>query len=398
MKVGINAYAYGSRYGGIESYSRALITALGTVDPDGDYVLFHGEPIPRDAIPGAEHMRRVVVYGHGIPIPVPYWDGGLTFTKVRAQVGLISAAVAREQLDVIHAQDAAPLLFGAPLVVTLHDAIIERYPQLVDPATLTRRRVRIPLTLRRAAAVLTVSEHAKNDIVRRYCVPPEKVTVAMGGPDPMFRRIHDPARLKEIRERYRTGEHYILFAGTLEQRKNLHTLIEAYVRLRRADTIRHKLVIVGQKAWLVNDIFAQVRESGYADDVVFTGFKFGDDLVALYNAADLFVFPSLAESFGLPPMEAMVCGTPVVCSNTTSFPEVFGDAALTVNPLDVDGLAKAIVTALDDIDLRARLVEKGFQRAARYSWDSAARTIIGVYQNVAQSRHQSVSRRLWNSA
>src|SRR5205085_11466646 len=131
---------------------------------------------------------------------------------------------------------------------------------------------------------------------------------------------------------------FILYVGNVERRKNLKTLIAAYVRLRQADAVRHKLVIVGRKAWLYEDTFVAARESGYVDDLVFTEYVPDADLVALYNAANLFVYPSLFEGFGIPPLEAMACGTPVVCSNATSLPEVVGDAALTADPLDVEGL------------------------------------------------------------
>jgi glycosyltransferase involved in cell wall biosynthesis len=200
----------------------------------------------------------------------------------------------------------------------------------------------------------------------------------------MFRPLHDEAQLAEVRARYGTGERFVLFVGALKPTKNLGTVIAAYVRLRRADTTRHRLVLVGgTTAWLREDIFAAARASRYGDDIVFTGYVPDDDLVALYNAADLFVSPSLFEGFGLPPLEAMACGTPVVTSNTTSLPEVVGDAALMVDPLDVEALAGAMNAVLADEALRARLSQWGLARAAAFSWESTARTVLGVYRSIA---------------
>jgi len=231
--------------------------------------------------------------------------------------------------------------------------------------------------------VLTLSEYSKRDIVRRYNVPPDKITVTGLAAAPMFRPIHDEARLSDVRERYGTGKEFILSVGNLQPRKNIKTLIEAYVRLRRADATRHRLVLVGKKAWLHDGIFAAARASGYADDLVFTGYVPDADLVALYNAADLFVYPSIFEGFGLPPLEAMACGTPVVTSNTSAIPETVGDAALTVDPLDPVSLADAIILALFNRTFHDYLARLGLQRAALFSWPMTAYAIRSLYQRTA---------------
>src|SRR5205085_5764070 len=161
-------------------------------------------------------------------------------------------------------------------------------------------------------------------------------------------------QLAALRARYGTGECFILCVGNLQPRKNLKTLIDAYVRLRRAGATRHKLVLAGRNVWLQDETFAAARASGFADELIFTGYLPDEDLVALYNAAALFVYPSIFDGFGLPPLEAMACGTPVVTSNTSSFPEVVGDAALTVDPLNPEALAMALATGLRDARRRAQ--------------------------------------------
>jgi glycosyltransferase involved in cell wall biosynthesis len=369
VKVGINAHVLGTEVGGDKNYVRNVIRSVGAMDPDGDYTLFLGQPLPLEPILGAERMRRVVVEPYNPLIRMP-----ITFPL----------ALARERIDVVHVQYIAPPICSARIVVTVHDISYERYPHFFAPEAITQLRALVPLTIRHAATVLTVSEFSRQDIIRRYCVAQEKVVVAHGSADPVFHPIHDPAQFSAARERYGTGEQFILCVGNLQPRKNLVTLINAYVRLRQADATRHKLVLVGGKSWLYDDIFAAARDSGYIDDLVFTGFVPDDDLVALYNAAELFVYPSLFEGFGAPPLEAMACGTPVVTTNTSSIPEVVGDAALLVDPLDVEGMARAMAAVLDDHALRARLSARGLDRASAFSWDAAARTIVDVYRRAAR--------------
>ncbi len=366
MRIGIDAHAVGSHLGGNETYIRNVIRSLGEVDPDGDYTLFMTAAGLHEPIPSTERMRRVAVRPRNplarIPVSFPL-------------------ALARERIDVVHVQYVAPPLCPARIVVTVHDIAYDRHPELFTRAEVARFRLLVPLTVRRAAAVLTVSEFSKRDIVRRYLVPPERVVVAPDAADPMFRPLHDQARLAAVRERYGTGDDYILCVGNLQPRKNLRALIDAYVRLRRAGATRHRLVLVGRKAWLHDDIFAAARDSGYADQLVFTGYVPDADLVALYNAAAVFVYPSLFEGFGLPPLEAMACGAPVVCSNTSAFPEVVGDAALIVDPRDPEALAAAIATVLGDVNMRTDLVIAGLRRAAQFSWETTARTIVSTYHH-----------------
>jgi glycosyltransferase involved in cell wall biosynthesis len=367
VRIGIDARALGGGGGGDETYIRNVIRGLGAVDPQGDYTLFLRPGLPRVPIRGTESMHRVEVPPSQL--------------QVRILVSL-PLAVSRERLDVLHVQYLAPPLCPAPVVVSVHDIAPEIYPRFFTPTAVAQLRVSMPLMVRRAA-VLTLSEYSKKTIVRRYRVSPEKVVVAPCAADPMFRPLHDEARLVEVRERYGTGERFILCVGNLQPRKNLKTLIAAYVRLRRADAVRHRLVLVGRKAWLHDETFAAARASGYDEDLIFTGYVPDDDLVALFNAAEIFVYPSIFEGFGLPPLEAMACGTPVVTTNTSAIPETVGGAAIMVDPLDVEAMATAIARVVDDANLRQRLSAEGLQRAAAFSWEATARTILGVYRLAA---------------
>lgn len=368
LRVGIDAQALSHQPDGTQMYVRNLIRALARVDPDGDYSLVLPPSAP--AVLGAEKMRRVVLHPSVGPMRIPLAS---------------SWAVVRARFDVFHVQFAAPLLCTARIVVTIHDIMFEHHPEYYQPADLRQLRLRVPRTVRRAAAILTVSEYSKQDIVRRFHVPAETVTVAHNAPDPMFRPLDDRDALAAVREKYRTGDRFILFAGALKPNKNLKTLVAAYVALRQSGTVAHSLVLAGTRALLDDDIFAPARAAGLGEALVFTGHVHDDDLVALYNAADVFVQPSVFEGFGLPALEAMACGTPVITSNTTSMPEVVGDAAILVDPLDVEGLAQAIAAVLGDEALRRDLAARSLERAAGFSWDACARTVAGVYRSVGKS-------------
>lgn len=368
MRVAIDARVLGSRTGGDETYMRNVIHALATVDPGGDYTLFLSSS-RGELVSGAERMRRMIVQPRVGRVPNPC---------------SIPLALARARVDVVHAVYMAPWLYPIRVVVSVHDIAYERYPQFFPPSMVAGFRRLVPLTIRRASAVLTLSEFSKRDLVQHYHLSPEKVVVAPCAADPIFRPVRDEARLAAVRAYYETGDRFILCVGNLQPRKNLKRLIEAYVRLRRAGATQHRLVLVGKKAWLYDDTFVAARESGFGEDLIFTDYVPDNDLVALYNAAELFVYPSIFEGFGLPPLEAMACGTPVVTSNTSSFPEVIGDAALAVDPLDAEALASAMAAVLSDADLSARLSAQGLQRAALFSWEETARIILNVYRRAAQ--------------
>ncbi len=368
MKIGINAFALGTGGGGIETYVRNVIGGLGAIDPTGDYTIFLQPHRTADAIPRTEHLRRVVVRTRYGPLRVPFAS---------------ALAIARSRVDLMHVQNTAPALCPSPVVVTLHDIAYERYPQFLPPDHVATLRRRVPPTLRRAAAIITDSEASKREIVDYYRVLPDKVSVALLAADPIFRPLRDEAMRVVTRQRFADGERYILFAGDpLQRRKNVKTLVDAYVRLRRAGAIAHRLVLSGGRDALASDIFAAVRATGHEGDLGFVGRVSDEELVALYNGADLLVYPSFYEGFGLPPLEAMACGTPVITSNVSSLPEVVGDAALTVDPFDVDALATAIARVLRDSELGARLSAQGVARAASFSWEATARTILRVYRQV----------------
>jgi glycosyltransferase involved in cell wall biosynthesis len=289
------------------------------------------------------------------------------------------ALLARDGIDVVHAPvNVSPHFAKRPTVVTVHDLAFRLYPEQYPGL---KRRYLDALTRRsveQADQVIAVSENTRADLLRFYRVNPERVRVIPNGVDPLLRPVDDAEVLARFRARHQLPDEFILALSTLQPRKNLIALFRAWARLDAST--RLPLVVAGARGWKVDPIFEEVRALGIADQVRFTGYAAGDELALWYSAATLFVYPSLYEGFGLPLLEAMACGTPVVSSNASSLPEVAGDAALLIDPRDVDGLATAIDRLAHDPMLRTDLAKRGIERARQFSWMRTARETVEVYR------------------
>jgi glycosyltransferase involved in cell wall biosynthesis len=234
--------------------------------------------------------------------------------------------------------------------------------------------------------VIAVSEATKRDIVRLTGTPETKISVIYEAADSLYRPVDDEQALARIRDQYRLPEQYALFVGTIEPRKNLPTLIRAYHGLVEKYKSSADLAIVGRRGWLYDDVYNLVEQLGIEDRVHFLGRVPTEDLLYLYNASSMLVLPSYYEGFGLPPLEAMACGVPVIVSDTSVMPEVVGDAALRVPHEDVEGFTVAMWRLLTDDDLRADMIAKGIKRVKCFSWERAARETLDVYEKVAVTR------------
>jgi glycosyltransferase involved in cell wall biosynthesis len=274
-----------------------------------------------------------------------------------------------------------PKLTRARSVFTLHDTAYLRFPEYHLARNRIYLRTMMPRFLRRADRIIAVSESTRRDALRFYPIDPDKIVVIPEGVEARFRPDVEGDAISRIRRRYALPERFLLSIGTIEPRKNLPTLVEAYAALRP----RHPevgLVIAGSRGWLYGRFFERLRALGLEDQVIFTGYVPEDDIPALLNAAEVFAFPSEFEGFGLPPLEAMACGIPVVSSNAASLPEVVGDAGLLLPPRDVGGWVTALDRLLDDRQLRADLSARGLARARLFGWDTAARRTLEVYRSV----------------
>ncbi len=308
------------------------------------------------------------------------------------QVGFGRAA--RElRADLIHyPYFAAPLLPSRPTVVTVHDLVPLSRPEYRRTAAQVLYTTLVARGLRSATTVITDSEASARDLRLRLALPRAKIRVIPLGVDPRFRPLtgaEERAWAAGVRARHGLTSPYVLYVGGFDRRKNVASLLVAFARLRQEGRSSHRLVLIGAPRKgdpLFYDPGPDLPRLGLVDAVVSTGPLADDELRAFLGGADVFVFPSLDEGFGLPPLEAMACGAPVVCSNASSLPEVVGDAGLLVDPTDVDGMAQAIARILDDPGLRQSLVERGLRRAASFSWARTAEATARVYAEVAERR------------
>jgi glycosyltransferase involved in cell wall biosynthesis len=316
-----------------------------------------------------------------LPIPVELWTGAL---------------------DVFHATDFTlpPTLPRARSVLTVHDLAFERRSEETMPGMLPFLRSAVPRSVRRADAIIAVSEATRRDLIELYEVKPEKITVIPHGVSPRFQPGVRPWNFRvssraepgaqeafqenlRIRARYLIGSgQFILSVGTLQPRKNHLQLVRAFARLRPERGVTLKLVIAGGKGWAYDEIRAETDRLKLQDRVIFAGFVDDTDLPGLYRAASVFAYPALYEGFGLPVLEAMACGVPVLTSNTSSLPEVAGDAALLINPLDPTGMSRALSQMLGDASLRADLIKKGLARASEFTWARSAQMTWAVYDRL----------------
>jgi len=286
--------------------------------------------------------------------------------------------VARLGLDVLHCPvPLAPWSSRIPLVVTAHDALAWDHPEWLTRANVLRQRAALAPALRRAGAVLTPSEHARGRLVARLGLRPERVHVTPWGVDAAF---SPGPRPEELLEGLGVGgTPYVLTVGTLQPRKNVEALLRAFEALAAAGA-EHHLVVVGARGWLDQALVALLGNSALASRIHVTGRVLDAELVGLYRGTDCFVFPSRYEGFGLPPLEAMACGAPVISSDRTSLPEVAGEAALLVDPDDAGALERAMAEVLGSPERRAELSARGRERAAAFSWARCAELTVAAYR------------------
>ena len=376
LRIAIDAHTVGTKLGGNESYAVNLIEALAQIDNVNQYTIYITTNEARERFgnrwPNFK-VRSTLPHTPLIRIPLT-----------------LSAELRKNPVDVLHVQFTAPPLCPCPVVVSIHDLSFEHLPQTFKRRSRTQLRLTVRHSARRAARILSLSEHTRQDIIETYGVQPQRVTaIPLAAPD-HFGPVTDYRELQRVRHNYGIDGDYILSVGSIQPRKNLARLIRAYASLRESGSADKlpKLVLVGKRAWLYDETLRALVETKVKDAVVLTGYVPESDLPALYSGALCFVYPSYFEGFGLPPLEAMKCGAAVIVGNKTSLPEVVGDAALAVDPFDVDAIASAIRKLVNDTSLRRELSVKGLQRANEFNWRETARKTLAVYKEVAR---QSVS-------
>jgi len=374
MLIGIDASrATATRRTGTENYSLHLIRGLLALGQEHRVRLYFNQVPSPGLLPGSAEQRV-------IPFPRLWTHVRLSWEMLALPPDLLFVP-----------SHVLPLVHPRRSVVTVHDLGYLYYPEAHTLSQNLYLRWSTRYNARTAARALADSEATRRDLIRHYGILPEKIVVVYPGRDENLAPVTDPALLAATRTRYGIPGPYLLYVGTLHPRKNLVRLIQAFASLLQSSIPNTQypisnlqLVLAGQKGWLYDEILTQVRRSGLADRVVLTGYVPDADLPALLSGALAFVFPSLYEGFGLPVLEAMACGTPVVCSGVSSLPEVAGDAALLVDPLDTEAWAAALRQIAADEGLRRELAERGFRQVQKFSWRRCAGETLQVLEEVGR--------------
>jgi glycosyltransferase involved in cell wall biosynthesis len=374
MRIGLDGIPLASLRTGIGHYTSELAHNLARIAPANEIELI--SPVP---IMAATNEDDLVGQDDGTELPsnlhvvrtgthLFWWTAGLPLYLRQASLSIFHGT----NYDI-------PLWGRAKKVVTIHDLSLLLHPE-THPANLVRRaRRRLPLMAKASSMIFTATESVKREICEHLRVEAGKVAVTPYAPRRNFRPLPREQTV-EVRKRLNIAPDFLLFVGTIEPRKNLVTLVKALDEILRTTTWRPQLVIAGKVGWLSDELFSYIQQSGVAEHIRFIGYVSDQDLRALYSSCRMCVYPSLYEGFGLPPLEAMACGAPVITSRIPSIMETVGTAASLVSPTDVQGLAQAITELLEDENKRSHFASAGIQRAAEFTWEKTARATLDVYE------------------
>jgi glycosyltransferase involved in cell wall biosynthesis len=376
MRLSVDAHALGRHLTGNEVYVRNLLTEYAAQVSGDEILAYVSVPDTHPAVlslPDSIKQLRI---------------SANPFVRLGVQ---LTSRVRQDRPDLLHVQYTAPLFCGVPVVATVHDVSYVEHPEYFTWARARQLRITVERTVRSAARVIAPSEFSRQSIIKTYGLPPDRVVSIPNGVSSSFRAVsRDLARFRVAR-RFGVESPFLLTVGDLQPRKNQLGLIAAFEELLRAHpALPHRLVLTGQNTWFADRIRAAARRSPVSERIHFTGWVDDDELLHLYNACDVFVFPSFYEGFGLPVLEAMACGAPVACTGRTAMMEVADSCALTFDPHSTSEIVRSLRDLLLDAELRTRMGRLGHKRAARFTWYEAARKTYGVYQEVAGKRGSGV--------
>lgn len=378
MRIGIDGIPLATPKTGIGHYTFELAHSLAEIAPEDEFEIIAPVPLDTSIAPAAVNLRTVL--GRTGALRKRWWTIGLPLH------------VHENRLPLFHGTNyMVPLWQRCLTIVTIHDLSLLLHSDTHREDLVRRAKRRLPTMTRIATHILTDSEAVKKEICEHLAVNPQKITAV-----PLAsRRMFSPVPLEqtyEARRRLGVEDDFILFVGTVEPRKNLITLVRAFDELMRTTNLRPQLVVAGQKGWLTDDLYKYVEQSDLKDRILFTGYLSDNDLASLYSACKVSVYPSLYEGFGLPPLEAMACGAPVITSRIPVIMETAAGAARLVAPTNLQELTAALVEMLRDPNARQHYAAVGRQRAAEFTWEKTARRTLEVYREVcAQSARKPIS-------
>jgi glycosyltransferase involved in cell wall biosynthesis len=377
MRIGLDGFPLAMPRTGIGHYTFELAQALALLSPSDEFELISPIAFNPSVLEELNHSSTSnlrAINPDSTRYNKRWWAMGLPLYLRRAG------------LDLFHGTNyEAPLWNRSGALVTIHDLSLLLHADKHEAKLARRAKRRLPLAARASSMIITATESVKREICEHLRVKPERVAVTPYAPRRSFR----PLPLAEtIITRHRLGveDEFILFVGTIEPRKNLLTLVRAFNEILRHTSLRPQLVIAGREGWLTNDLHSFIEQSGINDRLLLTGYLPEEDLAALYSSCRVCVYPSLYEGFGLPPLEAMACGAPVITSNIQTIVETVADAARLIAPTDTHALARAIIELLNDEAARRRLSSTGLERASQFSWERTARLTLDVYREALKRK------------
>src|ERR1700730_6274872 len=366
LRIGIDVHSLGNQQGGDETYFQELARRLIAIPCAHELILYYTNAAARQRISSNGHVRLERLRPRypllRIPLTLPW--------RTR-----------QDRLDIFHAQHIVPPFVKCKTVTTIPDIAYEHFPEAFPRHQRAWMKALIRGSAKRADHIITVSEYSKQDIVRTYRIPEDKVTVTYEGASQEFRPGDKEKAREELDRKYGIRGEFVLYLGRLQARKNLTRVVDAFARVHQAG-FPHKLVLAGKQDTLFEPVLRRIRELKLENDVILPGFLPTDDVPLFYNAAEMFVYPSLYEGFGLPLVEAMACGLPVITSRGSSLEEVAGDAALLVDPLSESSIANGMQRILEDSSLRARLCQAGLSRSKLFDFEKTARQTMDVYESL----------------
>lgn len=374
MRIGIEAQRiFRKKKHGMDMVALELIKQLQIIDKVNEYFIFVNNVEDMDVLPQTNNFTIVQVKASSYPVWEQYY---------------LPKAVKEYQIDVLHCtSNTAPINLNVPLILTLHDIIyLEKWNftqgtsyQIVGNLY---RRWNVPIVVKNAKHILTVSNFERDRITSHFKFNQNQVSTAYNGVGKHFAPITDKAELLRIKELYHLPDDYIFFLGNTDPKKNVIGVLKALSILKQKGQLKSKLLMLDINRNYLSNLMKQINDESLMDDIVFSGYVPNKDLPAIYNQASLFLYPSLRESFGIPLLEAMACGAPLITSNTSSMPEIANNAALFVNPFNASEIADAIMKLQSNDDLKKELVANGFKRVENFTWENNAKQTLEWYKNI----------------
>ncbi|MBU4480620.1 glycosyltransferase family 4 protein [Patescibacteria group bacterium] len=372
MRIAIDLITITGKNAGLQSYAKQLVEGLAKVDNENEYILLINSRAKKIFSINQSNFKNIFIRTPKRFIGI--WEQ-IYFPFVQFLKGV----------DLLHSPvSAVPIVAPCKTVLTIHDLTFKIYPKTMQWWDRFYWNFFITQGVKRVERIITDSINTKKDLIKYYNIQKNKVSVIPLCCSSQYYMSSNDLFLNEIKQKYNINKPYILFVGTLEPRKNISILLKAFNIAKQKGKLKHSLVIVGRKGWLFDDIFQIVKNLRMENDVIFTDFVPDEDLPSFYHRAELFIYPSMYEGFGLPPLEAMACGTPVITSNSSSLPEVVGDAGILIDPKDVNAFASAIVRVLNNEELKIELAKKGKLRAQRFTTEKMAYKTIKIYKKIIE--------------